>query len=213
RRDPPRARRPPGSEGPHAGRGAALRRGLPPSARHHPPPGQALLAGRGEVHRVPARRMSRIGRRAIPVVLLCAVAACRAPAPERTTGSCTHVQATRELRGQPLCEDVWTCARPPGGPLDRVGLHRLAPCEPEPGPVVLYLPGMHMNGELPFREPERDLRIYLAADGVRTWGFDYRTHAVPPAASERDLRVLEGWDAKLFTDDVAWALGFVRGVD
>src|SRR5207249_11842998 len=143
-----------------------------------------------------------------------AAVACRGPHPGRPAGSCTHVQAMREVRGTALCEDVWTCGRPPGRRFDRVGLHRLAPCTPAGGPIapiVLYLPGMHMNGELTIATPRQDFRLYLAAAGVRTWGLDYRTHAVPADASAADLETLSRWTADLFADDVAWAAGFVRG--
>jgi pimeloyl-ACP methyl ester carboxylesterase len=149
----------------------------------------------------------------IAALLLAGAVACRGPHPERPPGSCTHVQAVRELRGIAMCEDAWTCTRPPGGPFDRIGLHRLAACEGATGPVVLYLPGMHMNGELPIVDPRYDLRVYLAAAGVRTWGLDYRTHAVPAQASPDDLGTLRRWTSEVFVDDAAWAAGFVRGAD
>jgi len=157
-------------------------------------------------------RRSRVGA-ASALLLLVLTAACRGPRPERPVGSCTHVRATRAVRGLELCEDVWTCTRPPARPLDRIGLHRLAPCDVQPGPVVLYLPGMHMNGELPIREPEHDLRVYLAVNGLRTWGLDYRTHAVPADAPETDLDTLKRWTAEVFLDDIAWGARFVRGTD
>jgi pimeloyl-ACP methyl ester carboxylesterase len=153
----------------------------------------------------------RAGR--IGALLLASVLACRAPHPERPPGTCTHVQAVRELQGTAMCEDAWTCARPPGGPFDRIGLHRLAACEGATGPVVLYLPGMHMNGELPIADPLHDVRVYLAAAGLRTWGLDYRTHAVPADASADDLSTLRRWTSDVFADDAAWAAGFVRGTD
>jgi pimeloyl-ACP methyl ester carboxylesterase len=149
------------------------------------------------------------------VVLLAMVlaAACRGPGPPRDQASCTHLQAVRELRGAQLCEDVWTCTRPPGGPFDRLGLRRLALCEQPGGPIVLYLPGMHMNGDLPITDPRHDLRLYLAVGGVRTWGLDYRSHAVPAGASAPELEDLGAWTAEVFLDDAAWAAAFVRGRD
>src|SRR5437867_12470427 len=96
------------------------------------------------------------------VLLIAAAPGCRGPHPDGGRAACTHVQAVRELQGTALCEDVWTCARPPGGRFDRLGLHRLALCENATGPIVLYLPGMHMTGELPIAEPRHDLRVYLA---------------------------------------------------
>jgi thioesterase domain-containing protein len=148
------------------------------------------------------------------VLLVAALAlACRGPSPEAARASCTHVQSVREVFGTSLCEDAWTCARPPGGPFDRVGLHRLAPCDDVAGAVVLYLPGMHMNGGLRVTEPRYDLRVYLAAEGIRTWGLDYRTHAVPPGASPAQLDALRAWTPEVFLDDAAWAVAFVGGVD
>jgi pimeloyl-ACP methyl ester carboxylesterase len=139
--------------------------------------------------------------------------ACRGPRAERPGAACTHVQAVREVRGTALCEDAWTCDRPPGGRFDRIGLHRLAPCEDTAGPVLLYLPGMHMTGEIPGTDPRVDLRLHLALAGVRTWGLDWRSHAVPPETATEDLARLESWTTDVFTDDAAWAAGFVRAAD
>ena len=80
--------------------------------------------------------------RLLLLVVAAAGIGCRGPRAERATAaSCTHVQAVRQVRGVELCEDVWTCARPPGGRFDRIGLHRLAACQGAAGPVLLYLPG------------------------------------------------------------------------
>jgi pimeloyl-ACP methyl ester carboxylesterase len=142
-----------------------------------------------------------------------ALGACQQVPVGRPEGSCTHLQAVREVRGLALCEDAWSCERPPNGRFDRIGLHRLASCDGANGPVVLYLPGMHMNAELPILDPRNDLRAYLAVNGVRTWGLDYRTHAVSAEATADDLDVVARWDARTFADDAAWAVGFVRGAD
>jgi pimeloyl-ACP methyl ester carboxylesterase len=140
------------------------------------------------------------------------VVGCRSPRPD-APATCTHVQAGRQAQGVALCEDVWTCVRPPGGRFDRVGLHRLARCDQKTGPVLLYLPGTFMNGELPLPSPREDLRVYLAVGGVRTWGLDYRTHAVPPDASAADLAAVGRWNAAVFLDDARWAAAFVRTGD
>lgn len=149
----------------------------------------------------------------LALAVLAGLAGCRGPRVAGSEATCTHVQATREAQGVALCEDVWTCGRPPGGRFDRIGLHRLAPCEGVVGPVVLYLPGMHMNGELAIAQPRNDFRIYLAVAGVRTWGLDYRTHVVPPDAKPEDLGALAAWTSDVFVEDAAWAAGFVRGAD
>jgi len=152
--------------------------------------------------------------RAALLFLLVAAAGCPGRRLERgPAATCTHVQAVREIRGAAVCEDVWTCGRPPGGRFDRLGLRRLALCEGARGPVVLYLPGMHMNARVPSTDARHDLRLYLTAAGMRTWGLDYRTNSVPPEATPADLEALAAWTASVFTDDAVWAAGFVRSAD
>lgn len=148
------------------------------------------------------------------LILLTACSGANKPAMERgAVGTCTRVQAQRAVRGQMICEDVWTCVRPPGGPFDRVGLRRLANCDRADGPSVVYLPGMHMNGEVPFAAAANDIRLYLAQSGFRVWAIDYRSHALPPEATAEQLAVMNTWTPATYADDVAWALGFVRGAD
>ncbi len=154
--------------------------------------------------------------RALAVVLLAlglAAPGCRRVRPATTALPCTHVQATREVRGLALCEDVWTCARPPEGPFDRVALRRIAACAGGAGPLLLYLPGMHMTSEVPTTDARADLRLYLAQTGLRTWGLDYRTHAVPPDASPADLEALDRWTADVFAADARWAMAFIRAAE
>ena len=150
---------------------------------------------------------------ALVLIAAALVSACRGLSPQ-FSAPCRQVRAERLVEGTPLCEDAWTCERPPGGKFDNVGLHRLAPCDaPADAPVLLYLPGMHMNGELPMTEPRNDLRLFLAIRGVRTWGLDYRTHTVPPTASPEELATLASWTTDVFRDDAAWAAAFVRSAD
>ena len=152
--------------------------------------------------------------RALLVLAVAFASACRGLSPGAPTLACTRVRAERVVEGVPLCEDAWTCGRPPGGRFDRVGLHRLAACDaPADAPVLLYLPGMHMNGELPIADARNDLRLFLAARGVRTWGLDYRTHSVPPTATPDELETLSRWTSEVFREDAAWAAGFVRAAD
>jgi len=148
---------------------------------------------------------------AVVVAGLALVACGRARVDRGDTARCGHVQTTRSVRGVSLCEDAWACERPPGGPLDRVSLTRIAPCGDLTGPLALYLPDRHHNGDVRGTDARSDLRLYLAQAGIRTWGLGYRTHA----------RMLGGaagaapsdWTFDTFADDVQWAMGFIRGAE
>ncbi len=132
---------------------------------------------------------------------------------DATPAACVRLQGERQVRGETLCEDVFSCFRPPGGVVDRIGLRRVARCAGATGPVVLYFPGMHMNGEISGNSANFDLRLYLAQAGIRTWSLDYRTHAVRPEASQEELQALAAWSRERFLDDAAWATTFVRSAD
>lgn len=132
---------------------------------------------------------------------------------DATPAACVRLQGERQVRGETLCEDVFSCFRPPNGVVDRIGLRRIAPCVGASGPVVLYFPGMHMNGEISGNSANYDLRLYLAQAGIRTWSLDYRTHAVRSDASEDELKTLAGWSRERFLDDAEWATTFVRSAD
>jgi thioesterase domain-containing protein len=151
---------------------------------------------------VPARRLG-IGFLALAA---CALLVACSPARPGSVGR-------RTLDGG-LCEELFAFARPPRGAFDRVGVRRLAPCgaaRDAGAPVVLYLPGMHMNGALPARGP--DLRRHLARSGIRVWSVDYRTHVVPADASRERLGTLAAWTHRVFADDAAWLADMARLVD
>jgi pimeloyl-ACP methyl ester carboxylesterase len=148
------------------------------------------------------------------VVLAAACGGTSGPrAGKNDAGACMRLQSERVVRGEVLCEDVWTCFRPPNGLMDRIGLRRLAPCQPTSGPVVLYLPGMHQNAEFIGNDASHDLRLYLAQAGIRTWSLDWRTHAVPPDATPDQLAQAAKWDADTFAADAAWATEFIAGAE
>lgn len=132
---------------------------------------------------------------------------------DNSGAACMRLSSERQVRGETLCEDVFTCIRPPGGLVDRIGLRRLALCNGAGGPVVLFLPGMHMNGEVASTDARYDLRLYLAQAGIRAWSLDYRTHNVPANASQDQLAALSTWSRSVFLQDADWAAAFVRGAD
>jgi pimeloyl-ACP methyl ester carboxylesterase len=125
------------------------------------------------------------------------------------------IASTSRIRADGLCESIYTIVRQPTGPWDRVGVHRLARCgsRDADAPVLLYLPGMHMNGELRDDATTADVRRDLARAGVRVWSVDYRTHAVPADASDEELHALAGWTADLFADDADMVGTLARAFD
>ncbi len=128
-------------------------------------------------------------------------------------GACARISGARQVRGEALCEDAWTCSRPPNGEWDRAGIRRLALCDDAAGPVVLYLPGMHMNAEIAGTDAHADFRLHLALAGHRVWGLDWRPHALAEASVEQARAAVAAWDRGTFVGDAAWAVRFVQGAE
>lgn len=107
-----------------------------------------------------------------------------------------------------VTETQWVSVRGPSA-FDRIGLHRLSVGPNPPGPVLIYLPGTNMNGELPLQDPNHWLPLYLAANGVDVWALDYRTHFIPPDTQQTQLSELAGWTNELFESDIDAAVDFI----
>jgi pimeloyl-ACP methyl ester carboxylesterase len=138
-----------------------------------------------------------------------------------------EVGAPREIKGGPgncrIYEQTYQ-ATVGKSPFDKIALHRVFKVEPahlgqvvpqlhrasEPVPIVLYLPGTNMNGEMALDDPRYSFQVYLAEDGINVWSMDYRTHFIPPQTPQSDLSELAGWTNELFENDVETAAKFVR---
>jgi pimeloyl-ACP methyl ester carboxylesterase len=107
-----------------------------------------------------------------------------------------------------VTESTWISVRGPSA-FDRIGLHRMAIGSKPAGPVLLYLPGTNMNGELPLQEPRYWLPLYLAINGIDVWALDYRTHFIPPDTPQDRLSELSGWTDALFESDIDAAVNFI----
>ena len=154
--------------------------------------------------------MSGRGSRGVLIACLVLVACGRAQVERPTTARCGHVQSARQIRGVALCEDAWSCERPPGGPLDRLNLTRLAPCGDLTQPLVLYLPD-RFHADSRVTDPREDLQLYLAQAGLRTWVLGYRTHT--RTLGRTTTAPSMPWDFDTFADDVQWAMRFIRGTE
>lgn len=151
-------------------------------------------------------------RTVVLTLVLAALTGCRGPGPgaAREGARCAHLQSTRAVRGVALCEDIWSCERPPGGALDRIGVRHLGACGSLLGPVVLLLPDRHMSSETGQVDADTDLRLYLAQAGVQAWSLDYRTHAAG-LLEEDPVAAMKSWNVDTFVRDVDWAVAFIRG--
>ncbi len=107
----------------------------------------------------------------------------------------------------PGSDGLWQSDRPPGGPFDRVRLHRF-PATGAARAALLYLPGTNMNGVFNV-DPEHDLARRIALGGVTVFTLDYRTRAVPPGGVT-DFSFMQEWTLERFTADARAALTFVR---
>jgi pimeloyl-ACP methyl ester carboxylesterase len=107
-----------------------------------------------------------------------------------------------------VTESSWVNVRGPSA-FDRIGLHRLAGSSSPAGPLVLFLSGTNMNGELPLTDPRHWLPLYLAVNGADVWSLDYRTHFVPPQTAQEQLSELREWTDALFVLDVDVAVDFI----
>jgi pimeloyl-ACP methyl ester carboxylesterase len=155
-----------------------------------------------------------VSARGVVAVLACVLAVACGPLRSRPPRPGDVTQATQTLTDG-LCETEYTLLRPRGGPFDRVRARRLAKCDVKGGgaPVVLYLPGMHMNADVPADGGAPDFRRPLAAAGVRVWSVDYRTHFVPADASPDALDDLIPWTQIVFAGDAEALAALSRTVD
>jgi len=155
--------------------------------------------------------MSGVGRRGLLIACLVLMACGRAQVERPDRARCGHVQSERYVRGVHLCEDAWSCERPPAGPLDRVNLTRLAPCGDLTQALVFYLPD-RFHADSRVNDPLEDLQLYLAQAGLRTWVIGYRTHTRTLGGRSAAAPSMP-WDFDTFAGDVQWAMRFIRGTE
>jgi hypothetical protein len=122
------------------------------------------------------------------------------------------VRAESDLAGgSGVRETRWVQARAPGGPHDRIQIHRYRGDRPTRA-VLLYLPGTNMNGHAALTDARHNLWLHLASHGVEVWALDYRTHFVEPDASAEDgaHAFMAAWNLESFVDDARSAAALAR---
>jgi pimeloyl-ACP methyl ester carboxylesterase len=134
-----------------------------------------------------------------------------APAAAPADGASWKVdQAERPLAaGATVQETVWSTGRPPGGPFDKIAVHRYR-AKGAPSATLLYLPGTNMNGIARLTDEAHNLWVYLANRGVEVFAIDYRTRFIPPDTPPTGLASLRAWGVDAFTADIAAAAALAR---
>jgi pimeloyl-ACP methyl ester carboxylesterase len=126
------------------------------------------------------------------------------------------IKAYPELR-----EDFWELERPPFGPFDRIGLHRLVKEGIEPEGVVFILPGTWSNGEQLTTNPPEDwwtadedhsFALYLANRNFDVYAIDYRTHFVNQYLNPPDLGFMAEWGWDEWISDIKEAVELAKAV-
>ncbi len=112
--------------------------------------------------------------------------------------------------GSSVQETVWSTGRPPGGPFDRIAVHRYRAKAQSPIATLLYLPGTNMNGIAALTDDAHNLWVYLANRGVEVFAVDYRTRFIPPDTPPAGLASLRAWGVDAFTADIAAAAALAR---
>lgn len=134
-------------------------------------------------------------------------------------------QAERSLvSGSNVQETVWSTGRPPGGPFDRIAVHRYRAKAASnsnssssggsgaaaPVATLLYLPGTNMNGIAALTDEAHNLWVFLANRGVEVFAIDYRTRFIPPDTPPTGLASLRTWGVDTFTADIVAAAALAR---
>lgn len=128
-----------------------------------------------------------------------------------------------------VTETVWQAEVKPGETFDVIRLHQLdrldlldlldpvdkldeldnRQASDKTGPVLLYLPGTNMSSVPSIHSARHNLLVYLAQEGVTTYGLDYRTAAIP-AEYSGDMGFMLQWDFATFVADAQLAFEFVQ---
>lgn len=105
---------------------------------------------------------------------------------------------------------TWSVAREPGGPFDRIEVHRYRAAGKAPSATVLYLPGTNMNGEVAVPDEDHNLWIFLARRGVEVYALDYRTRFASASTDAAALASMKTWTTEVFVEDIKAAAALAR---
>ncbi|MFX1391858.1 MAG: alpha/beta hydrolase, partial [Promethearchaeota archaeon] len=162
----------------------------------------------------------------IVVLTLCFIitptVACRSKKCPKEEDDWTLIHDGRGVKLYPeLREYVWETERPPFGPYDKIGLHRLVKEGVDPLGVVFILPGTWSNGEQLTSNPPEDwwthdedhsFAFYLANRDFDVYAIDYRTHFVPIDLTPEQLSFMGDWGWDYWIGDIKKAVELAKEV-
>jgi pimeloyl-ACP methyl ester carboxylesterase len=130
--------------------------------------------------------------------------------------------AARGIKAYPdLKESVWIQKRPPFGPYDIIGLHRVVKVNAEPRRVLLYLPGRWCNAENNVTNPPEstwtwtekyNFIYYMANRNFDIYAINYRTHYVPWELESEQLSFMADWGWDKWIRDIKEAVDFAKKI-
>lgn len=124
--------------------------------------------------------------------------------PEWTAGKGAPIAGVSDLE-----HSTWSSPRSPGGPFDRIEVHRYR-TKGAPQATLLYLPGTNMNGEVAVTDEDHNLWIFLARRGVEVFALDYRTRFASSSTDATALSSMKAWTTEAFVDDIKAAAALAR---
>ncbi len=155
----------------------------------------------------------------LAITTIPATAACDSEVP---SDDWTLIHDGRGVKAYPdLREYVWETERPPYGPYDKIGLHRVVKESIEPRGVVFICPGTWSNGEQLTSNPPGDLwtayenhsfALYLANRNFDVYAIDYRTHFVPITLTPPELQFMAYWGWDQWISDIKAAVDLAKEV-
>src|SRR6187549_3739101 len=143
-------------------------------------------------------------RHLLPLALVSLSLGAMAPAADWTATKGAPVAGAPDVE-----QTTWTSGRPPGGPFDRIEVHRYR-AKGAPVASVLYLPGTNMNGEVAVADEDHNLWIFLAKNGVEVFALDYRTRFASSSTDPAALASMKAWTTEAFVDDIKAAAALAR---
>ncbi len=133
-----------------------------------------------------------------------AAAATAAPATEWTFTKPGPLPGAQDIE-----HSSWSAPRAPGGPFDRIEVHRYRTKE-APLATMLYLPGTNMNGEVALSSEDHNLWIFMARRGVEVFTLDYRTRFSSAVTDPKTLASMKAWTTETFVEDIKAASALAR---